>query len=152
MGNRKINEEAIHLIKKCEGFRTLPYVCEGGKLTIGYGHVIRPGEEWMKEGITHEQGDEILHKDLSTAEQGVETYITVPLTDAQFGALVSFTFNVGIGALQYSTLRKKLNANNYEGAADELLRWVYAGGHVSKGLQQRREWERELFLTGKITW
>ena len=82
------------------------------------------------------------------AERAVLRLITVPLSDGQFDALVSFTFNLGSGALQRSTLRRKVNRQEYEDAALEFGKWVWAGGRRLKGLINRRKAEAALFLSG----
>jgi GH24 family phage-related lysozyme (muramidase) len=97
--------------------------------------------------ITEEEGLELLMLDIAKFERGVNRLIDVPLNQNQFDALTSFAFNLGNGSLQASTLRKKLNREDYEGAADEFPRWVFAGGRKLRGLVKRRYAERELFLT-----
>ena len=82
---------------------------------------------------------------VADAEQAVRRHITVPLTSNQFSALTSFTYNLGSGALQRSTLRMKLNRAQYERAAEQLLRWNKAGGKVLRGLTRRRAAEKALF-------
>lgn len=143
---RKINAAGLELIKSFEGFRATSYTCPGGKPTIGRGHAIQPGESFA-EPISQMQGLSILARDLTRAEAAVERLVTVPLSDNQFAALVSFTFNLGQGNLERSTLLKKLNAGDQAGAADEFGRWVKAGGQVLEGLVRRRAAERDLFLT-----
>jgi GH24 family phage-related lysozyme (muramidase) len=143
---RRINAAGLELIKSFEGFRATTYTCPGGKPTIGWGHVIQPGESFV-EPISPAQGLSILARDLAQAEAAVERLVTAPLTDNQFAALVSFTFNLGQGNLQKSTLLKKLNAGDYAGAANELPKWRMAGGQVLEGLVRRRAAERALFLT-----
>ncbi|MNQ87056.1 Lysozyme RrrD [compost metagenome] len=80
-------------------------------------------------------------------EKGVEQSVVVLFTQEQFDALVSFTYNLGINALKGSTLLRKLNSGDYEGAADEFLKWNKAGGKILSGLTRRREAERMLFLS-----
>jgi lysozyme len=94
-----------------------------------------------------EEVDAILAADLSRFERGVEQFCPVPLTQGMFDGLVSFSFNVGLGTLQRSTLRQKLLRGDKEGAADELLKYCMAGGKPLKGLQNRRIDERVLFLS-----
>jgi lysozyme len=94
-----------------------------------------------------EEVDDILKRDLDRFERGVERLITAPLSQNQFDALVSFSFNVGLGTLQRSTLRQKINRLDYEGAADEFLKYTMAGGKVFRGLVNRRNDERNLFLS-----
>jgi lysozyme len=92
-----------------------------------------------------EEVDEILRKDLARFEQGVSRLITAPLTQGQFDALVSFSFNVGLGNLQNSTLRMKVNRQEYEAAAQQFLVWTKAGVKVLPGLVKRRTHEKEMF-------
>jgi lysozyme len=94
-----------------------------------------------------EEVDAILRADLARFEKGVAIYCPVALTQGQFDALVSFSFNVGLGTLQRSTFRAKLNRGDMEGAAEELLKYCMAGGKVLRGLQNRRIDERALFLS-----
>jgi lysozyme len=131
------------MIKGFEGFRAYPYTCPGGSLTIGYGTTIKPGEYTS---ITKEQGEALLRKSISGFERSVKNLVKVPLNQNQYDALVSFTYNVGAGALKRSTLLKKLNSGDYSGAADELLKFTKANGKVLEGLVRRREKERNLFL------
>ena len=88
----------------------------------------------------------LLRRDVETAEKAVLRLIHVPLSDGQFSALVSFAFNLGPGALQRSTLRRKVNREEYDAAPAEFRRWVWAGGRNLKGLMQRREAEALLYI------
>lgn len=144
---RYITEIGLALIKAFEGFRAFVYLCSAKVRTIGYGHALLKGESFPN-GITEEEGEELLKKDVNKAERAVIRLTNVPLEDNQFDALVSFVFNLGAGAYQRSTLRMKINRGEYEDAADEFLKWVRAGGKVVKGLVKRRQAERELFLNG----
>jgi lysozyme len=94
-----------------------------------------------------EEVDAILRADLARFERGVATYCPVSLTQGQFDGLVSFSFNVGLGTLQRSTLRQKVLRGDFDGAADEFLKYTKAGGKVLKGLVTRRNDERALFLS-----
>lgn len=94
-----------------------------------------------------EEVDGILRADLARFERGVAQYVPVPLTQGQFDALVSFSFNVGLGTLQRSTLRQKALRRDFQGAAEEFLKYCMAGGKILKGLQNRRIDERALFLS-----
>lgn len=144
---RHITDEGLNLIKRFEGFSSSIYICPAGYPTIGYGHVVLDEEkDQFAAGIDQEQGEELLRKDAQVAERAVLRLITVPLTEGQFDALVSFTFNLGSGALQRSTLRRKLNRQEYVSAAKEFRRWVWAGGRKLKGLIKRREAEKALFI------
>lgn len=138
--------EGIELIKGFEGLRLSKYQDVVGKWTIGYGHLILPNESFPNP-LTEKQAEDLLRKDLATSEAGVTRQVKVKLSQQQFDALVSFTFNLGAGNLQSSTLLKKLNAGDYSGAADELLRWNKAGGKEVAGLTRRRAAERKLFLS-----
>ena len=143
-----ISNEGIALIKRYEGYRTTPYICAGGKATIGYGHVISNDmhipDEWNRT-LSLGEVDELLRSDLARFERGVLRYFTVYLTQCQFDATVSFSFNLGLGVLQRSTLRQKLNRGDYNGAAKEFLKYTRAGGKVLKGLVRRRQAEYNLF-------
>ncbi len=144
---------ALALVKAAEGCRLEAYRCPAGKWTIGYGHtgpLVRQGLKW-----TQEQAEEWLLKDLLKAADDVHSLATAPLTPNQTGALASFVFNLGAGCLKRSTLLMKLNARDYQSAAEEFDKWVYAtvlnpDGTSSKrqlgGLVKRRTAERILFL------
>lgn len=120
-----ISQKGIDLIKKFEGFSATPYRCPAGKMTIGYGHVVQAEREKFNAPITEADAERILRNDVKIAEKAVNELIKVPLTQEQFDALVSFTFNVGGGAFKNSTLLKKLNQKLYDEAAEELLKWKY---------------------------
>lgn len=142
----KASENAYNLITAFEGFSSVPYVCPSGKLTIGWGHIIRDGEKFSIP-LSDYEAALLLEKDVEKAEKAVNRLITIPLEQHEFDALVSFTFNVGVLALQRSTLRQKLNRDeDREEVADEFLKWVYAGGRKLRGLVRRRIAERNLFL------
>ncbi len=143
---RQINKAGLDLVKKHEGFRAKAYICPAGKLTIGYGHVILKNEQHLKTAIiSKQQGELILKSDMTKAIRAVKRYITVPLNENQFSALCSFTFNLGGGSLQKSTLRKVLNKRKYTAVPFQLSRWVYAGKKKLRGLIKRREEEGVLF-------
>ena len=148
---RATTENGIELIKRFETFVDHIYICPAGYRTVGYGHVVREQEEQQyADGITEEEAEQLLHKDLKRYEASVCRLIKVPLDNGMYDALVSFTFNLGGGALQRSTLRSKLNREEYEDAANEFLKWVWAGGRRLKGLIRRRAAERCLFLFGGL--
>lgn len=142
---RDTPQDAIDLIKVFEGFSPTIYLCPAGVPTIGYGHVVRKGEFRSNARITTEQGEVLLQKDVQWAERSVLRLVSIPLTDGQYGALVSFTFNLGSGRLQSSTLRMKLNRGDCEGAANEFWKWRRAGGRILPGLVRRRAAETTLF-------
>lgn len=140
---REINKTGLDLIKHFEGFYSDAYLCPAGVWTIGYGHT-RGVEQGQT--VTREEAEALLHEDLAQAQTAVDRYITVPLTQNQFAALVSFTFNLGAGSLQTSTLRRKLNAKEYDAVPSELARWVKGGGRTLAGLVRRRAAEGDLFM------
>lgn len=150
-----INQAGLDIIKKYEGLGDgdrkkpglQPYICPAGKETIGYGHVLREGEEWMRPGITVEQAEDLLVKDVEETEKALRALIRVPVNDNQFSALVSLTFNIGPGRLKRSNLLAKLNVEDFQGAAAEFLDFNQAGGKVLKGLTSRRLEEHNLFNT-----
>jgi GH24 family phage-related lysozyme (muramidase) len=147
----KVSAAGRKAIAAHEGVRLKAYpdpATDGEPWTIGVGHTSAAGPPRVYKGmtITADECDEILSRDLATFERAVEKAVTVPLNQNQFDALVSFTFNVGAGNLQKSTLLRKLNARNYRGAADQFAAWNKAAGKVMAGLTRRRAEERELFL------
>lgn len=138
--------KGIALIKSFEGLCLEKYQDVVGKWTIGYGHLILPDESFSAP-ITESQADALLRQDLGISEKGVNQYVIVPLTQNQFDALVSFTFNLGVGNLKSSTLLRVLNAGQYQDAAEQILRWDKAGGKQVAGLTRRRVAERALFIS-----
>ena len=141
----KTSAQGLKLIKEFEGLRLTAYYDVVGVLTIGYGHT---GDDvYVGQTITEQQAEQLLQKDLNTFEQAVNKLISINLNQNQFDALVDFTYNLGIGAFGNSTLLKKLNAGDYEGAADELLRWDKDNGKRVAGLARRRKDERALYLS-----
>lgn len=143
---RYITQAGLDLIKKFEGFSPVVYSCPAGHPTIGYGHLIKACERF--DCINESEAEDLLREDVRVAEQAVQRLIDVPLSDGQFDALVSFTFNLGEGSLAKSTLRRKLNSGAYDEVPEQLMRWVYAGSKKLKGLVRRREAEVGLFLGG----
>lgn len=140
---RHITGEGLSLIKRFEGFSSTPYRCPAGYLTIGYGHVIRATENVRR--ISEADAYALLREDAGQAERAVLRLVSVPLTDGQFDALVSFTFNLGAGALQRSTLRRKVNGGEHSAAPHEFMKWVWAGGRKLPGLIKRRAAEAALY-------
>lgn len=139
---RHITDVGLTLIKRFEGFSPTIYLCPAGYPTIGYGHLVKPQERTrFAAGIDEAQGEDLLRLDARIAESAVLRLIRVPLTDGQFDALVSFTFNLGAGALQRSTLRRKVNREEHAAIPRELLKWVRSGSNVLPGLVRRRKAE-----------
>lgn len=146
----KVSAAGRKAIAAHEGVRLKAYpdpATGGEPWTIGVGHTSAAGPPKVYKGltITAEECDEILSRDLATFERAVEKAVTVPLNQNQFDALVSFTFNVGAGNLQKSTLLRNLNARDYRGAADQFPVWNKAAGKVMAGLTGRRAEERAQF-------
>ncbi len=143
-----LNPDALALIKHFEGLRLVPYKDQAGILTVGYGHVLKPGDPTGP--ITEEQAEQFLVADLADAEYDVRHFIHPDvLNENRFGALVSLTFNEGPKPL-YLTLGQKLNGGDILGASDQFLLWnkVREDGNLvpSAGLTERRRAERMLFL------
>tara|TARA_R100000995_G_C3472684_1_gene119164 strand:+ start:760 stop:1197 length:438 start_codon:yes stop_codon:yes gene_type:complete len=144
-----MTDEGLDLIKLYEGYSSSPYLCPAQHWTIGYGAIWGMDDTRVKEDhpdINEDQADYLLRRDVKKSEMAVLRHIRVPLEDGQFNALCSFVFNLGSGALQSSTLRRKINRGDYIGAANEFPRWVFAGGRKLKGLIRRREHERLMFI------
>lgn len=138
------------LIEAFEGRFLTTYLDSVGVPTIGFGHTSAAGEPYVERGmtITAIEADVILADDLAKVERQVEQYIKVPLNQAQFDALVSFTFNLGPGNLSKSSLCRRLNAGDYM-VANEFAKWNKAGGNVLKGLTRRRMAEAAMW-TGDV--
>ncbi|OOY33838.1 lysozyme [Solemya velum gill symbiont] len=141
---RHITQDGIDLIKRFEGFSSTVYICPAGYPTIGYGHLVGSGESFNE--ISETEAEELLRKDVESAERAVLRLVNVPLTDGQFDALVSFTFNLGSGAFQRSTLRRKVNRQAHVEVPAQLMRWVWAGGRKLHGLLKRRKAESQHYI------
>lgn len=138
-----ISQRGIDLIKEFEGCKLKAYKCPAGVWTIGYGATgsgIVEGLVWSQE-----QADAALAKHIAEFTSAVNSLVTVPLTQGQFDALVSFTYNLGAGRLRKSTLLRLLNSGDYSGAAKQFGRWINKGTSFESGLRRRREAERQLF-------
>lgn len=163
-----VNPATVALVKRFEGLgktdpgtgRVLPYLDPVGIWTIGWGHAITQQGQFLRgsassaqikamypDGLSLAEAEALLMSDLSDAGQQVQSVLKVALNANEFGALVSFCFNLGIGNLRKSTLLNKLNGGDRAGAADEFLKWTKAGQQELPGLVQRRQAERSLFLT-----
>jgi GH24 family phage-related lysozyme (muramidase) len=148
---RHVTEEGLNLIKRFEGFSPTIYICPAGYPTIGYGHVVLAHEQdQFASGITQAEATDFLRKDAGIAERAVLRLISVPLTDGQFDALASFTFNLGAGALQRSTLRRKVSRGEHESVPAELMKWVWAAGKRLPGLVRRRRLESILYQNNLV--
>ena len=146
----KTSQRGLDLIKLFEGLELEAYLDAVDVWTIGYGHTSRAGPPDVTPGmvITEEEAESILRNDLRKFEDDVEGAVRVDITQNMFDALVSITYNIGPTNMRRSTFMRRLNQEDYEGAADALLMWNKAGGRVLRGLQRRRAAERELFLDG----
>ena len=162
-----ISERGLESIKRNEGVRVKPYLDVILLWTTGVGHLIAPPEqmkmtlderkaakakgnlpcpkEWDRT-LTNEEVDQILRSDLRRFESGVLRYCPTGLTQGRFDAMVSFSFNCGLGTLQRSSIRMRHNRGDFEGASDAFLLYTKAGGIVNKGLTRRRNEERAIYL------
>jgi len=149
-----VPQAAIELVKRFEGFhrvpksdpgRAQPYICPAGFWTIGYGHLCDPKHP----PITEVEAEVYLAHDLQTALAAALRYCPVLATEPEgrLAAIVDFTFNLGAGRLQTSTLRRRINQRDWAAAATELRRWVYGGGKALPGLVARRHAESILLQT-----
>ena len=155
----KVSDYALKSIIHHEGVRYKPYRCPANLWTIGIGSVLYPKQGLMtlsdrllvplnpKDNriFTKDEVNAILKADLQRFERGVLRYCPIIVTQGQFDALVSFSFNVGLGTLQRSTLRQKHNRGDFEGAADEFMKYTRGGGKVLKGLVNRRKDEKAMY-------
>ena len=145
-----ISQVGIDLIKKFEGYKTKPYKDVAGLWTIGYGHLIGNGkilpDQYNRE-FTEGEIDELLRQDLAKFERGVTLQFPMLLRQCEFDSLCSFSFNLGLGTLEKSSLKKNILANNKQEAAKDFLKYIYAGGKPVEGLKKRRLAEQKLFLS-----
>ena len=138
----QISQKGVNLIKHFEGCRLEAYLCPAGIWTIGYGHTLD-----VKEGdrVDQEAAEAFLIEDLEEFEDHVQRLVEVDLSQDQFDALVSWTFNLGYGNLAQSTLLAKLNDGLYDEVPEQIKRWTRAGGRVLDGLVKRRNAEALLW-------
>jgi lysozyme len=146
----KISKNGLDLIKKYEGLELEPYLCPAKVPTIGYGATYYPdgGKVSMNDlKITELYAEELLLSMLNRYEKGVERYVQVEINQCQFDALVSFAYNLGLGALKSSTLLKRVNSNPCdENISYQFKRWTKAGGKELAGLVKRRNEESNLYF------
>lgn len=140
----EVSEKGVEFIKRWEGLSLCRYKDVAGHWTIGYGHLIRlEDEQWIGECITQDEANGLLRGDLLIPEKTLEKY---QLSQHQFDACASLIFNIGVGAFERSTLAMHLRNKNYVTAALEFERWVHVGGKRIKGLVNRRNEEKAMFL------
>jgi lysozyme len=147
----KMSKEGVDaLLKKFEGCKLLSYRCPANVWTIGYGHTSAAGVPEVKDGmkITQKQADDILFDDLVKYETAVYGMVKQPLTQHQFDVLVDFAYNAGVGALQKSTLLKKVNAAQFDDVPAELAKWTKGGGKVLPGLVRRCQARSAWWVSG----
>ena len=153
-----VPQAAVELAKRFEGFhrvpkndpgRAYPYVCPAGYHTIGFGHLCKPDHP----PITRDEAETYLAQDLVKALSATLRYCPVLANEPEgrLAAIVDFTFNLGAGRLQTSTLRRRVNQRDWLGAEQELRRWVYGGGKVLPGLVARRSAENNLLIARQVT-
>jgi lysozyme len=139
---RGISGVGLDLIKQFEGLRLEAYQDSVGVWTIGYGHT-KTAKQGMR--ITERGAEDLLRHDLEWVEQVIKSKVTVSLEQHQYDALCSFIYNLGGTNFGKSTLLKRINAGDFEGAANEFPKWNKAGGKVLNGLTRRRKQEQKLF-------
>lgn len=140
----------LQIIRTCEGFRATPYLCPAGIPTIGYGSTRYADGRPVSLGdpkISETQAETIMRATLREYEAAVQRYVTVPMTQGQFDALVDFAYNTGAQNLRTSTLLRLLNAGDYAGASQQFGRWVNGGNKRLAGLVTWRKLEQQLFNT-----
>lgn len=153
----QMSQHGLELLEQWEGFKLQVYKDSAGLPTIGVGHLLTRSEltsgkiningvpVQYANGLTQQQVNDLLAKDLKPTEQAVNNGVKVALNQNQFDALTSFTFNVGTGAFAGSTLLKVLNQGQYDQVPTQLLRWTRSGGQVVQGLVNRRNNEIKLW-------
>lgn len=149
VGEMSLSVEGVNQICNFEGLKLSAYDDGNGVWTIGYGTTRYPNGQRVSEGdkCTLEQAKTYMRHDLKIFERAVNSSVTVSLKQNQFDALVSLTYNIGVGAFKNSTLLKKLNLGDYKEAANQFDVWVNAGGKRLQGLVNRRAMEKKLFLS-----
>ena len=144
----RVSDDGLRLIEAFEGFRADEYLDPAGVRTVGYGWTGALPEGFATP-LSRDDARRLLRQTVGAYEDAVREAVDVPLAQGPFDALVSFTYNLGAGALRSSTLLRLLNAGDAAGAAAEFDRWVFAGGRRLAGLERRRAAERALFEGGR---
>jgi lysozyme len=145
----KMTGEGLALIKRFEGFGAKAYRDAVGVWTIGYGHTSMAGEPKVAPGmvVSEEEATAILTRDVDLFARGVADVVTAQISDAQFSALVSFAYNVGLGNFRSSSVLRAVNARDFNAVPRRLQMWNKAGGRVLPGLVKRRAAEGALFAS-----
>jgi lysozyme len=139
----RLTKEGLELVKKYEGLSLTPYICSGGKLTIGYGHT---GELAKRDKITQGEAEEALREDLISFAAGVRKYIDAPTTDNEFNAMVSLAYNIGLGNFKKSDVLMFHNKGDKYNACKAFHDWRRANGKILKGLVLRRLEESRMYI------
>ena len=149
----EVSAEGLAFIRRWEGFSPVPYADVAGKMTIGVGHLILPGEDFSRP-LTPTEADALLKTDARAAVKGVNRRVKVELRQSQFDALVSWTFNLGEGALSGSTMLKKINAGLHNQVPLEIKKWdkarVQGVLKPVSGLTARREDEAKMYRSADV--
>jgi len=147
----KLSQKGLDLIKQFEGLKLKPYLCPAGIPTLGFGNTYYPDGTKVKltdPAITQEKAEELLKFLLVSYEKAVDSFCRDDISQGNFDALTSFAYNLGTGALQKSTLIKKVNLNPKDVTiADEFLKWNKSNGTVLKGLTLRRQAEANIYFS-----
>lgn len=143
MEAKAVDQNLEELIKGFEGFSSVVYDAGDGHRTIGYGHVLKSSENYTK--ITERQASILLKEDIAEKQKQIEKLVKVELNSNQKTALISFVYNIGIGAFEKSTMLKKINSGDFSGASNEFDRWIHVNKKIIVGLINRRKTEKELF-------
>ena len=141
-----VSESGIKFIKSFESYSSQIYICQAGYRTIGYGHLLKDDENFRY--LSKAEAEDLLEQDLFFAQRAVLRLIHQDLKQHQLDMLVSFTFNLGVGALQRSALRSRINRGENIYVQQEFERWIYAKGKILPGLVRRRRWEAQIYLGG----
>ncbi len=146
----QISQPLIAFVKQAEGFRAVAYKDSASPpvWTVGYGEAFVPGDSVR----TEPQAAANLTKRLNAIAFELRAFVTVPLTQNQFDALIDFSYNVGMNAFRGSTLRAMVNSQDFEGAAGQFLLWTRAGSAHPPGLVKRRSAEKYIFTSRDSDW
>lgn len=142
--NCELSESGEAMIQNFEGYSPFVYKDAAGLDTIGFGHLLKPGEKF-EQPMLPETAKRLLKKDAGFAVRAINRHVTVYVWPGQADALISFTYNLGEGNFSASTLLKRVNAERHKEVPPQFLRWNHAGGRVVRGLTLRREAESEMY-------